>query len=632
MNKIKRFSLLLSICLLVIGLSTAAAQQSVKIYATDGVGLDSVTIGIDPSATGHIDPSLGEYELPPFPPTFDFRCWSLAGWDTLGSTGSRTNYHKQVRPTQKDIYKFAFKSDATGEEVTFSWPSNLGSLYGGYWRLLDGDGTELCDMTTQTSFKYHTFSEDPQYVMIVKGDGIGYLTARVTDFENAVDSKGKPKAEKRKNVSSEGEFSFTNTSDGIDALYVEFSQSVDITQLSPFDKMTDNSGGKKKKWTFEFTTSDTLPNPATVTMFAIGNKGKELVAKKYWWIPQTPPAKWRPTKLGPVNPNSGTSRLRLNMPNWHNLGEEVYGGPPPAFDPTYGMFVGLNIQVGTNAKGKPVYKYVYLPKYKDVDKSLRSKGSHLGGATTCLETMGGKPIEKKLKGLTADKLKNELFAQLTVLKINIASSKYGHTGPGFGGLHYLKQTGDPDWVNDLPVDTIVAIADNYFSCYSNKYHIDPDSATGPELNTIISNINAAFSGTFDTLSFGVKTVLKPAKYLVETEDILYRPSLEVEPTIVQRIDFSETTPVEFKLHQNYPNPFNPSTTISFDLSDDAIVTLKVYNLLGQEVATVVDHQEFYEGNNEVVFDASSLASGVYYYRLIVNDGEMQQVKKMMLLK
>ena len=627
MNKIKRFSLLLSICLLIIGLSTVSAQQSVKIYATDGVGLDSVTIGIDPSATGHIDPSLGEYELPPFPPTFDFRCWSLPGWDTLGGTGSRTNYHKQVRPTQNDVYKFAFKSDPTGQEVTFSWPANLGSLYGGYWRLTEDDGTELCDMTKQTSFTYHTFSEDPQYVKIVKGDGLGYLTARVSDIENAVDSKGKPKAEKRKNVASEGEFSFNNTSNGIDALYVEFSQSVDITQLSPFDKMTDNSGGKKSKWTFEFTGSDTLPNPATVTMFAIGNKGKELVAKTYWWIPQTPPEKWKPTKQGPVNPNGGTSRLRLNMPNWHNVGEEVYGGPPPAFDPTLGMIVGISQEVGKDSKGNPIYKFVSLPKWKDVDKSLRSKGTHLGGATTCLDQMGGKPIVKMLKGLTADKLKNELFAQLTTLKFNIASSKYGHTDPGFGQLRYVKQTGDPVWVDNLPVDSIVTIADHYFSCDTNYLPL----YTGPELNTIISNINAVFSGTFDTLSFGVKTVVKPSKYLAET-DKLYRASLEVEPTIVQRLDFSETTPIEFKLYQNYPNPFNPTTTISFDLSDDAIVTLKVYNLLGQEVATVIDHQEFSEGNNEVVFDASSLASGVYYYRLIVNDGEMHQVKKMMLLK
>lgn len=98
------------------------------------------------------------------------------------------------------------------------------------------------------------------------------------------------------------------------------------------------------------------------------------------------------------------------------------------------------------------------------------------------------------------------------------------------------------------------------------------------------------------------------------------------------MSYDEPLPVQFQLYQNFPNPFNPTTKIAFDLSADALVSLKVYNMLGQEVATILDNEEFYEGNNEVAFDASTLASGVYYYRLIVNDGELQQVKKMMLLK
>jgi hypothetical protein len=86
------------------------------------------------------------------------------------------------------------------------------------------------------------------------------------------------------------------------------------------------------------------------------------------------------------------------------------------------------------------------------------------------------------------------------------------------------------------------------------------------------------------------------------------------------------------LSQNYPNPFNPTTTIRFTISEDAFATLKIYNILGQEVATLANHEQFLAGENEVTFDASSLASGVYYYRLIVNDGQLQQVKKMMLVK
>ncbi len=93
---------------------------------------------------------------------------------------------------------------------------------------------------------------------------------------------------------------------------------------------------------------------------------------------------------------------------------------------------------------------------------------------------------------------------------------------------------------------------------------------------------------------------------------------------------------DFSLSQNYPNPFNPSTIIRFslpagrqELPMNSFVTLKVYNLLGQEVATLVNEQKP-AGNYEVKFDASSLASGVYVYRL--NAGDFTASQKMLLLK
>ena len=89
--------------------------------------------------------------------------------------------------------------------------------------------------------------------------------------------------------------------------------------------------------------------------------------------------------------------------------------------------------------------------------------------------------------------------------------------------------------------------------------------------------------------------------------------------------------LKFALEQNYPNPFNP-TTIDFTLPAEGMASLKVYNILGQEVATLLNHEQMDEGDQTVDFDASALSSGVYYYRLFLNDGEFTAVKKMMLLK
>lgn len=88
-------------------------------------------------------------------------------------------------------------------------------------------------------------------------------------------------------------------------------------------------------------------------------------------------------------------------------------------------------------------------------------------------------------------------------------------------------------------------------------------------------------------------------------------------------------PSEFQLGQNYPNPFNPSTTFSVDIPKDSYVSLKVYSLLGQEVATLVNGT-METGTYQYRFDASKLSSGTYIYQL--RAGEIVQTKKMILMK
>jgi hypothetical protein len=95
-------------------------------------------------------------------------------------------------------------------------------------------------------------------------------------------------------------------------------------------------------------------------------------------------------------------------------------------------------------------------------------------------------------------------------------------------------------------------------------------------------------------------------------------------------DFTSALPEQFHLYQNYPNPFNPATRIQFDLATRANVTLTVFNVLGQNVQTLLNNKPLTAGAQFVDFDATNLPSGVYVYQM--NVAGNVQTRKMVLLK
>ena len=112
-------------------------------------------------------------------------------------------------------------------------------------------------------------------------------------------------------------------------------------------------------------------------------------------------------------------------------------------------------------------------------------------------------------------------------------------------------------------------------------------------------------------------------------DALISDSVVISKTTSVEL-ISESIPAEYSLFQNYPNPFNPVTTIEYKLRKSAPVLLRIYNILGQELETLVNEKQ-QTGRYKVMFDASKYTNGIYFYHIQVGE-EFQNTKKMILLK
>jgi hypothetical protein len=150
-----------------------------------------------------------------------------------------------------------------------------------------------------------------------------------------------------------------------------------------------------------------------------------------------------------------------------------------------------------------------------------------------------------------------------------------------------------------------------------------------------SRDNATFSQVGFVPGFGTTTEPKSYSYtdnLVQSGIYYYRlrqvdydGSTEYSNTIEAEI----SNPQKFELVQNYPNPFNPSTTIKFTIPEKEFVSLKVYDVMGNEVSVLLN-EEKEDGTHTIEFNASNLASGTYFYKL--QAGNFIEIKKMLLLK
>ena len=209
------------------------------------------------------------------------------------------------------------------------------------------------------------------------------------------------------------------------------------------------------------------------------------------------------------------------------------------------------------------------------------------------------------------------------------------------GIRAYNQFGYSDTSNFATITVLpVPVELTSFTGIANNGTVELNWTTASETNNQMFEIQRQSSGSeFTTIGFvsghGTTTETQQYNYVdrtVSTGIYSYR---------LKQIDFDGTyeysdavevdvqAPLEFALDQNYPNPFNPITNIRFQIAKQGLVSIKVYDLLGKEVAILVN-EEKEAGNYEVEFEASFLSSGMYIYKLTTND--FSSSRKMLLMK
>ena len=185
---------------------------------------------------------------------------------------------------------------------------------------------------------------------------------------------------------------------------------------------------------------------------------------------------------------------------------------------------------------------------------------------------------------------------------------------------------------------------------SNGLTIANFSSTGKSVTMDLTTANLKFTGGFNQgATYWINNLYSDTSYQVQGSDLanfsatlpaygsaIYTIATSEEavvlppiPPIVSVGNETASVPNSYVLFQNYPNPFNPSTTIRYSIINPDVVKIKIYDVLGREVRTLVN--EFKQaGTYELQFSANGLASGIYLYR--IESGKFIETKKMILLK
>jgi hypothetical protein len=212
----------------------------------------------------------------------------------------------------------------------------------------------------------------------------------------------------------------------------------------------------------------------------------------------------------------------------------------------------------------------------------------------------------KVEGHFGEVLRLGVFSQQFLFKLKLQNMGQIATAEGIGARVRLLE---PD------------------SCFAmeNSYREYGDIAAGE----IVDGLQL-YTFTLDTTCLNSSSVVIPFVVEIESNGIVFwADTFSIDIIATGIADINSLLPDKYSLSQNYPNPFNPSTVISYQLPAISNVELIIYNTLGEKVVTLINERQS-PGAHQIEWDASSIASGVYYYQ--IKTGDFQAVRKMILLR
>lgn len=588
----------LSVALLVVGIlalpAIADAQSAfhIPLTMTDAPSSRILRIGVHPAANYCIVPAdnffgYPELQLPPFPPEGQFEAYLT---DPAGppvtpcfDQGSPNDYRPLVAVGQIDTFRVKFQLDSGHTVLAISWPSGLSSVANSL-RMVDVlTGGSLVDVnmltTTNANVSDAVGANGGVFIILEVGSGTPSGTTFFTVPPETLITKDPVKLKYWKAVkrAKPGKPIIPPTWANL------MSEVVVMGGFQPLSTESDEAGAMKI---------------GTAYMFNAGGPG---IAQK-----------WKPVK------DSAKVRAWARLTKWDfkkNLGK------------------------GANAIPKLIENktFSHLQPHPDQARGFDS--------TLNAGDLKRKQMKGELKKIDPKKTKHRLFAELIAFKFNIAASQLGTTPAGLGELIVNIPGNTFNGMSLVDVSNALDPAMTYWQGVSQTFYDD--------LLSLVTQVNRAFPGSIaDTLTWmegGVLTLFgtvdissvpfllpgpTPPRMLARTTTETEDPEPELDD-FYEFDDMDEAAPLAVKVYPSYPNPFNPATTIVFRLSEPAEVTLKVYNVLGQEVATLLQNEEMDEDIQRVQFDARDLASGIYFYRVsgrsIEGTGEVQPISGKLLL-